>query len=296
MKKQKNGSNQELVEQSKQKLTQYAKRVNQLQTSIMLNDAMSIKYGRFALGLALKAGNALREAKELVPHGRWEKWLADNVKAIKLRTAQNYMKLAQEKAIVEERKRNNIKFGLKTKYVAFHEECQSLREAYLAIGIIKKTPATDGTGDVEQTPETMKRDNSQKYNQELNTARQRMLDQVRNQIEISTRRVNWNLSTWTIKNNNPCSGDEGNFGAGLFRSLRSWISLRNNPSLTREDEIQTKAGIVLNEVVRNIMLATTMPKNDSAPEVNIAEMVPQFSMELNRQPIEVVEVVEPARA
>jgi hypothetical protein len=292
MSKKKTRINPELVEQNNLKLKQFAEEVNRLQVDIEANDALSINHGKIALELALKAGATLREAKELVPHGEWEKWIADNVKAVELRTAQNYMKLAQEKAIVEERKKNNAEFGMKTKYVAFFEECQSLREAYIAVGIIKKTPATDGTGEVEQTPETMKRDNEQKYNQLLNTARQGMLTYVRNQIDTSNKRINWDLSTWTIKNNKPCSGDESNFGAKFFHSMLAWISFRNNSSLTRDDEVETKAGIVLNEVVKAIMLATTTAKTDDIkPEV--VDTVPFFTFEPNAKPVEVLEVVEP---
>ena len=50
---------------------------------------------RSAVDLAIEAGKQLNAAKEQVPHGQWENWLADNVEAAP-RTAQAYMKLARE--------------------------------------------------------------------------------------------------------------------------------------------------------------------------------------------------------
>ena len=46
-----------------------------------------------AVQSALKAGVMLRQAKTLVPHGEWERWLTDNC-TVAVRTAQAYMRLA----------------------------------------------------------------------------------------------------------------------------------------------------------------------------------------------------------
>ena len=42
---------------------------------------------------AITFGRTLSQAKEKVGHGKWEKWLNDNCRAISARTAQRYMKL-----------------------------------------------------------------------------------------------------------------------------------------------------------------------------------------------------------
>src|SRR3954452_16779988 len=43
---------------------------------------------------AIDAGNALIEAKGLLKHGRWKKWLSENV-SMSERTAQRYMQVAR---------------------------------------------------------------------------------------------------------------------------------------------------------------------------------------------------------
>jgi hypothetical protein len=79
--------NTKLNETEIQQLKQYAEQVNQLQTDIESNDALSIKHGKMALDLALKAGGILIEAKKLVKYGTWEKWVAESVPHISKRTA-----------------------------------------------------------------------------------------------------------------------------------------------------------------------------------------------------------------
>ena len=49
---------------------------------------------------ALKAGDLLIEARDLVPHGMWLPWLKDNC-AFSERTAQLYMRLARHRPMVE---------------------------------------------------------------------------------------------------------------------------------------------------------------------------------------------------
>ncbi|MGA9452724.1 MAG: DUF3102 domain-containing protein [Verrucomicrobiia bacterium] len=284
MSKRKNGSNQELVEQNNPKLKQYAEEVNQLQTEIASNDALSIKHGKVALNLVIKAGGILNEAKKLVKHGGWGKWVSENVTGISKRTAENYMKLAKKAA--------------ETQYVALLDGAQSLREAYIRVGIINEKPDTEHpdseqptpeNAEGEITPEKMKKTDKVQYDAKLNEARQKIRTFVRNTIDAS-KRINWNLSTWTIKNNKPCSGDGANCGAALFRDLQDWVAKREFSTLTREDEVCAKAGIVLSEVVTTIILANTMTKLEVTPEVKLMDIVPPYSMELDRQPVEVVEM------
>ena len=50
-----------------------------------------------AVAEAMLCGKALTEAKELVGHGGWLKWLKKNCKGVHERTAQDYMRLANTK-------------------------------------------------------------------------------------------------------------------------------------------------------------------------------------------------------
>lgn len=49
---------------------------------------------RTAIGHAIRAGELLIEAKELVPHGAWQRWLSEHFRGSE-RTAQGYMQLAR---------------------------------------------------------------------------------------------------------------------------------------------------------------------------------------------------------
>jgi len=58
--------------------------------------------GRTSLKKAMQAGEILAGVKDsLVDHGEWLSWLEKNVRGIKPRTAQNYMKLWRKRVIVE---------------------------------------------------------------------------------------------------------------------------------------------------------------------------------------------------
>jgi hypothetical protein len=56
---------------------------------------------------AMTAGDLLIEAKARVPHGRWLPWLADHV-SISERTAQLYMRVAKNRAEIENQMRNDV--------------------------------------------------------------------------------------------------------------------------------------------------------------------------------------------
>ena len=51
---------------------------------------------RFALGHAMRAGDALNEVKELLTHGQWLPWLEENFEG-SIRVAQTYMRLAKHR-------------------------------------------------------------------------------------------------------------------------------------------------------------------------------------------------------
>ena len=76
--------------------------------------AARIKIEHKAVSLALRrgvkhamaAGDLLIEARAVVPHGRWLKWLADNCSELSERTTQLYMKLAKNRATIEKEMAN----------------------------------------------------------------------------------------------------------------------------------------------------------------------------------------------
>ena len=138
-KKQKIVSSQTLLKHQQKHLTQYAQELKQLQTDIETNDALSIKHGKVALNLVIKAGGILIEAKKLVKHGGWEKWVSANVPTISKRTSENYMRLAKKAA--------------NPQYVALLTDAENLRQAYLRVGIINSTPATEQRADGQPGPE-----------------------------------------------------------------------------------------------------------------------------------------------
>ena len=276
MRKTKKGSKQKLVEQQNQKLKGYAEQLNRLQTDIESNGALSIKHGKIALELALRAGAILRDAKDLVPKKQWGKWIEENVRGITTRTAQNYMRLATEVAIEKERVEVKNKFGkTETQYVSFLADCEGLREAYLVAGIIKTPKMIDATinpDENEMTPERMKNEDEGRYAQKVGEARLKMAQRIRNELS-SPNRVTWNLAEWTIQNDKVRSVDEGNKGAALFQSLIHWMTLRNFSSLTPEDEICHKAGVILAEVLRAIILANRpATSKKQKPEASIFKL------------------------
>lgn len=76
------------------------------------------KKGTEAIASAIACGVKLREAKEIVGHGGWEKWLAKHCKGVHGNTARNYMRLSKAQHVVD------------------LKDCKSLRQAYVEVGII----------------------------------------------------------------------------------------------------------------------------------------------------------------
>lgn len=86
-----------------------------------------------AIAEAMQCGKALNEAKQIVGHGKWLKWLAENCKKISEDTAQRYMKLA------------------KTAHVRNLKDAKSLRQAYILVGIIPEITPGEVPAEPEQT-------------------------------------------------------------------------------------------------------------------------------------------------
>lgn len=73
-----------------------------------------------AIAEALLCGQLLNQAKQVVGHGLWLKWLDEHCPNITRQTACNYMRLAN------------------VKHVLHLENCSGLRQAYIACGILPK--------------------------------------------------------------------------------------------------------------------------------------------------------------
>ncbi len=127
-------------------LDEYAKAISQAYQIADEADKLSKKKGKEAIAAALKAGQYLIEVKELVPYGNWEKWVKQNCKGIKIRTAQRYMTLAR----------------FKNDTVSFLDECLSLRQGLIVSGALIPTQAdkppenrekNGGNEEASETPE-----------------------------------------------------------------------------------------------------------------------------------------------
>ena len=102
--------------EAKNTLDDYAKAILDAHQNAENSDRLSKKSGREAITSAIKAGEYLVKAKELVGHGNWLPWLKGNCKGISDKTAQRYMTLA------------------KFDNVSNLEQCTSLRQAYICSG------------------------------------------------------------------------------------------------------------------------------------------------------------------
>lgn len=128
-------------------LEEYAKAILEAHQSVEATDRLSKTNGKESIVAAAKAGKYLNDAKALVGHGNWLKWLAENCKGVSDSTAQRYMKIA------------------KTAHVKYLKECTSLRQAYILTGAIKaghldKNPDESPTPDEnepgkDETPQTI---------------------------------------------------------------------------------------------------------------------------------------------
>jgi hypothetical protein len=273
MKTQINGSRPEPVEQPDEKLKQMAEEVNQLQTEIASNDALSITYGKKTVELAISAGEHLIAIQNLLPHGKWEDWVGDNIKGITIQTCRNYMRLAESNR----------------KHVFDLNDVETLRQAYIAARIIRPSCAKkQNAANKPPTPEELKNSTDAVdvagYAERLNRARLLMVDRVRREIAGS---VEWNLSEWTVRNDKLSSGDNENRWAQLLGRLREWVSFRNHGELTYQDEVSHKTDVVLCELVKSIISANCPPVVERTTSVEVSPS----SRELNGEPVDAIQVI-----
>jgi hypothetical protein len=82
---------------------------------------------RAAITAAVQCGDLLLRQKASVPHGTWLPWLAQHCPDISAETARRYMRLA------------------KRSHETDLTDATSLRQAYLATGVLPETPAREAT-------------------------------------------------------------------------------------------------------------------------------------------------------
>lgn len=118
-------------------LKKLAREIRQLYTNTDALVKSAKEKGRAAIAEAILCGSKLNEAKKVVGHGGFLKWLKKNCKGVTDRTARNYMTLANRK------------------HVSNLNDYNSLRQAYIAVGIIEDSEpdkitfkATDKAKDV----------------------------------------------------------------------------------------------------------------------------------------------------
>jgi hypothetical protein len=292
MKKQKTGSNAELVTKQNEQLKQYAEEVNKLHTNIATQESLCFDHGKIALKLAHQAGRILLKARELVPHGGWEKWVAENVISVGLRSCQNYMKLAFAIDHREDVIQNRTKNGGKTQLVSLLDEVKNLREAYRVIGIIKNGFRKTDFTEKQPSPDTIKKNNPKLYAETEKKVRSEMFGDARS-IMKDNKDAKWDILAWTVVDGRPTIRDKATLNC--LGDFVEYIAIRSHNELRHHDETVNRAGAVLSELLKAIIQASqsVIPEIQVAPEVKIADIVPYFSFEPNRQS---AEVVEPALA
>jgi len=225
----------------------------------------------------------LLKARKLVPHGDWEDWVAQNVKGIQYRTAQNYMRLAGEINMREDTIRAQNKNG-KTQLVSLLDEVQNLREAYRVIGIIKNGFRKTDFREKAPSPLKVKKDHPKLYEETLAEAKEDMLEVVQ-EIFKDHKEANWDVSQWTVdENEKPPFRDKGT--ARCLDALVKFIAGRvYNTELTHQDETGHKAGVVFREVFKAIIRA-------NRPATSETQKPDEFIFELGNEPKPTVEVAQ----
>ena len=101
--------------------------------------ASAVGYGQMAIRYAIKAGEIMNKAKEIVPHGEFLPWLEANASDISRMTATKWMKLA------------NVNQRL---HLLENPDIKTMTDAYRATGILPEPEPKEegGEGDKEKPP------------------------------------------------------------------------------------------------------------------------------------------------
>ena len=104
--------------------------------------ASAVGYGQLAIRYAIKAGEIMNKAKDIVPHGEFEQWLETCGCDISRPTMTRWMKLAKSSHVINLMDNPDIK---------------TMTDAYRATGILPEPEpkAETGEGDKERPPFTL---------------------------------------------------------------------------------------------------------------------------------------------
>jgi hypothetical protein len=101
--------------------------------------ASAVGYGQMAIRYAIKAGEIMLRAKEILPHGEFMPWLESHIPAldISIPTATRWMKLAKSSSVMNLLNNPNIK---------------TITDAYRATGILPEPEPKQVGGETEDNP------------------------------------------------------------------------------------------------------------------------------------------------
>jgi hypothetical protein len=116
---------------------QCAEQVRPACTGANTSAATAVGYGQLAIRYAIKAGEIMNKAKELVPHGEFLAWLETNAPDISRMTATKWMKLA------------NVNARL---HLLDNPDIKTITDAYRATGILPEPEPKQGGGETEDKP------------------------------------------------------------------------------------------------------------------------------------------------
>lgn len=106
--------------------------------------ASAVGYGQLAIKFAIKAGEIINKAKEIVPHGQFGEWLNAEMQHLDIaeRTAQKWMKLAKAHIGAD---------------LMDNPDVKTITDAYRATGILPEPEAKqdNGEGDKQKPPFTL---------------------------------------------------------------------------------------------------------------------------------------------
>lgn len=104
--------------------------------------ASAVGYGQMAIRYAIKAGEIMNKAKDILPHGEFEKWLESCGVEASYQTCNRWMKLAKVSSVRDLMDNPDIK---------------TITDAYRATGILPEPePKQDGgEGEKERPPFTL---------------------------------------------------------------------------------------------------------------------------------------------
>jgi hypothetical protein len=99
--------------------------------------ASAVGYGQMAIRYAIKAGEIMNKAKEIVPHGEFESWLESCGVDVSYQTCNRWMKLAKLSHVRDLMNNPDIK---------------TITDAYRATGILPEPEPKQATGEIEDKP------------------------------------------------------------------------------------------------------------------------------------------------